>query len=202
MVFAISSSTWDGLSDGVAILIIAVLLLLGLLLGYALRGLVGRWQAQAIEKRMRLREEESESEIRAKRKEADIAARAAVVKAREEMLARPRIVREPPTREEVADLSLLLDELNREWAARTGEGPFRWKLRLMKTLWGSCHWRKRVVTYNSDLARRGRDLVEYVVVHELTHFRVRNHGPEFQSLMDELLPGWRERRRRLNKGLA
>ena len=125
-----------------------------------------------------------------------------VVKAREEMLARPRIVREPPTREEVADLSLLLDELNREWAARTGEGPFRWKLRLMKTLWGSCHWRKRVVTYNSDLARKGRDLVEYVVVHELTHFRVRNHGPEFQSLMDERLPGWRERRRRLNKGLA
>ena len=40
--FALSSSTWDGLSDGVAILIIAVLLLLGLLLGYALRGLVGR----------------------------------------------------------------------------------------------------------------------------------------------------------------
>ena len=82
--FALSSSTWDGLSDGVAILIIAVLLLLGLLLGYALRGLVGRWQAESIEKKMRLRDEEAEAEIKARLKEADIAARATVVKVREE----------------------------------------------------------------------------------------------------------------------
>lgn len=81
--FALSSSTWEGLSDGVAILIIAALLVVGLFLGYALRGLVGRWQAEAIEKRMRLREDEAESEIKARLKEADIAARAAVVKARE-----------------------------------------------------------------------------------------------------------------------
>ena len=78
------SSTWNLLSDGVAILIIAVLLLLGVLVGYALRGLVGRWRAETIEKQMRLREEESESEIKAKLKEADIAARAAVVRAQEE----------------------------------------------------------------------------------------------------------------------
>ena len=84
MLFAITSSTWDGLSDGVAILIIAVLLVVGLLLGYALRGLVGRWQAESIEKRMKLREEESEAEIKAQLKEAGISARAAVVKAKEE----------------------------------------------------------------------------------------------------------------------
>ena len=82
--FALTSSTWDGLSDGVAILIITALLLLGLFLGYALRGLVGRWQAESIEKKMRLREEEAEAEIKARLKEADISARATVVKAREE----------------------------------------------------------------------------------------------------------------------
>ncbi|MGN0853575.1 MAG: ribonuclease Y [Kiritimatiellia bacterium] len=84
MFFALASSTWDGLSDGVAILIIAALLVLGLLLGYALRGLVGRWQAEAIEKRMQLKEEEADSEIKARLKEADISARAAVVRAKEE----------------------------------------------------------------------------------------------------------------------
>ena len=83
MLFALSSTTWDGLSDGVAILIIAALLLIGLLLGYALRGLVGRWQAESIEKRMRLREEEAAADIKARLKEADISARAAVVKAKE-----------------------------------------------------------------------------------------------------------------------
>ena len=77
MLFALSSTTWDGLSAGVAILIIAALLLIGLFLGYALRGLVGRWQAESIEKRMRLREEEAEADIKARLKEADISARAA-----------------------------------------------------------------------------------------------------------------------------
>ena len=84
MLFALTSSTWDGLSDGVAILIIAALLLVGLFLGYALRGLVGRWQAESIEKRMKLREEESEAEIKARQKEAAISARAVVVRAKEE----------------------------------------------------------------------------------------------------------------------
>ena len=40
--------------------------------------------------------------------------------------------------------------------------------------------------------------VEYVVVHELTHLRVANHGPEFKALMDERMPDWRERRKALN----
>ena len=84
MLFALTSSTWDGLSDGVAILIIAALLLVGLFLGYALRGLVGRWQAESIEKRMKLREEEAEADIKAQLKEAGISARAVVVKAKEE----------------------------------------------------------------------------------------------------------------------
>lgn len=94
VLFALASHTWDGLSDGVAILIITALLLLGLALGYALRGLVGRWQAEAIEKRMRLREEEAEADIRARAKEADIAARAAVVKAQETFEASTRARRD------------------------------------------------------------------------------------------------------------
>jgi len=84
MLFALTSSTWENLSDGVAILIITALLLVGLMLGYAMRALVGRWQVESIEKKMRLREESAEAEIRARLKEADISARTAVVKAKEE----------------------------------------------------------------------------------------------------------------------
>ena len=64
----------------------------------------------------------------------------------------------------------------------------------------SCNWHRRHVTYNLDLALHPRDLGEYVVVHELTHLRVANHGPDFQRLMDARLPGWRMLRRRLNRG--
>ncbi len=81
---AVSSMSWSGLSDITGVLLVAMFIIAGAFFGYALRGLVGRWKAEAIEKRMRLREEEAESEVKARLKEADIAARAAVVKAREE----------------------------------------------------------------------------------------------------------------------
>ena len=42
-----------------------------------------------------------------------------------------------------------------------------------------------------------RELVEYVVVHELTHLRAHDHGPAFKAFMDARLPDWRLRRRRL-----
>ena len=59
--------------------------------------------------------------------------------------------------------------------------------------------RKRQTTYNAELARVPRELVEYVVVHELTHLQAANHGPRFYALMDKRLPGWKLRRRTLNK---
>jgi hypothetical protein len=55
------------------------------------------------------------------------------------------------------------------------------------------------VVYNAELVRAPRELIEYVVVHELTHLKVSNHGPRFRALMDERLPGWSVLRRRLNR---
>lgn len=96
-------------------------------------------------------------------------------------------------------LAELLGELHCAWCARLGEAGVSWKLRSMKSVWGTCHWRKRLVTYNTELARAPRPLVEYVVVHELAHLRVHDHGPRFYALMDERLPGWRDLRRRLSR---
>lgn len=82
--FAIAASDWQDVGDISSLMAIVLFSLAGLLLGYALRGLVGRWQAEAIERKMRLRLEETESEVKSRLKEADLAARAEVVKAREE----------------------------------------------------------------------------------------------------------------------
>ena len=72
----------------------------------------------------------------------------------------------------------------------------------MKTLWGVCHFSKRQITYARQLALKPRELVEYVVVHELTHLKVHNHGAAFKALMDARLPNWRSLRRRLNARAA
>lgn len=120
--------------------------------------------------------------------------------ARERAMARRPAARTPPAQEELAALAALLGELQALWTARLSESGVAWRLRRMKTLWGSCHWAKRRITYNAELARAPRELVEYVVVHELTHLQVHDHGPRFRALMDERLPGWPILRRRLNNG--
>lgn len=121
-----------------------------------------------------------------------------VEKTRRAALANPVPMKTPVTDGEQVVLKGVLAELHGQWAARLDEPNVAWKLRAMKSIWGSCHWRKRLVTYNTELARKPRDLVEYVVVHELTHLQAHDHGPHFQALMDARLPDWRARRNRLN----
>ena len=137
-----------------------------------------------------------------------------VKKVRGEVLARPAATRAPRiappagqpsaggypvTESELEALRTLLGELNASWAARVREEGVSWKIRNVKSLWGCCHWRDRYITYNAELARAPRELVEYVVVHEYTHFAAHNHGPRFYALMDERLPGWQTLRKRLNR---
>ncbi len=73
--------TWYDVGDATVGLLFG---LAGVLGGYALRGLIGRWQADAIEKQAKHRLTEADAEIKNRLKEADIQARAEVVKAREE----------------------------------------------------------------------------------------------------------------------
>ncbi len=122
-----------------------------------------------------------------------------ILKVRAETLARPKPDVRPIEDSELASLKTLLKELNDTWTLRLAEVGVTWKVRRMKSLWGSCHIPKRCITYNAELARVPREMVEYVVVHELTHLKAASHGPKFYHLMDERLPGWQELRRRLNK---
>jgi predicted metal-dependent hydrolase len=56
--------------------------------------------------------------------------------------------------------------------------------------------------FNLDLARVPMECIEYIVVHELTHLAVQNHGPAFQALMTQRLPSWKVIRKQLNDFIA
>lgn len=51
---------------------------------------------------------------------------------------------------------------------------------------------------NTELAKKSRDCLEYVLVHELVHLLVPPHSDRFRALMDQHLPQWRVLRDELN----
>ena len=72
------------------------------------------------------------------------------------------------------------------------------EIRKMKTRWASCIQRRNKIVFNVALGRVPVRCIEYVVVHELTHFDVSNHSEAFVKLMDGRLPRWRALRKELN----
>ena len=56
--------------------------------------------------------------------------------------------------------------------------------------WGSCS-RKGILTLAHDLAEQTHDFQDYVIVHELLHLRVPNHGRLFKAFMRVHLPLWK-----------
>jgi len=60
----------------------------------------------------------------------------------------------------------------------------------MKTKWGSCNRETRHIWFNSELAKKDPDCLEYVLVHEMTHYLERHHSERFTKLMDGFMPSW------------
>lgn len=75
-----------------------------------------------------------------------------------------------------------------------------WGIKRMKTKWGSCNADARRIWLNVELAKKPPECLEYLVVHELVHLRVRKHDERFFALMDKHLPSWRAMRKVLNGG--
>ena len=82
--------------------------------------------------------------------------------------------------------------LVRTWARVMNLEPKRITLRTMHRKWGSCSSRDNI-TLNKALGYLQPRLVEYVVVHELVHMLVFNHGPQFREVMTHYLPDWEAR---------
>lgn len=76
-----------------------------------------------------------------------------------------------------------------DWAARIGVAPAEVHLRAMRRKWASCSSRGRL-TFDTGLLRQPPAFADYVIVHELLHLRVPNHGKLFKSLLSALVPGW------------
>jgi predicted metal-dependent hydrolase len=75
----------------------------------------------------------------------------------------------------------------------------RFFVQRMKTKWGSCNHRAGSIRLNTDLARKPRECLEYIVVHEMVHLMESTHNARFMALMDQFMPKWQSYRDALNR---
>ena len=69
----------------------------------------------------------------------------------------------------------------------------------MKTRWGSCNPEKKTLLFNTELAKKDLNCIEYVVLHEAAHLIERTHNERFKSILDRYMPDWEDRKRTLNE---
>ena len=92
-----------------------------------------------------------------------------------------------------------VEPLAAQWQRRIGVKVERLFVRRMRTRWGSANPSLRTIRLNTDLAKKPRECMEYILVHELVHLLEPTHGSRFVSLMDRYLPAWQHRRDMLNR---
>jgi predicted metal-dependent hydrolase len=92
----------------------------------------------------------------------------------------------------------LIPRLIDKWRGQLGVQVGSYFLQRMKTKWGSCNHESRTIRLNTELAKKPKDLVEYVLVHEMLHLLEPTHSDRFIALLDEHYPLWREARADLN----
>ena len=92
-----------------------------------------------------------------------------------------------------------LPALMGKWQSATGIDVSDWRVKRMKTKWGSCNVTERRVWLNLELAKKPIHCLEYVIVHEMTHLIERNHNDAFIDHLDRCMPLWQSYREELNQ---
>ena len=84
------------------------------------------------------------------------------------------------------------------WEPRLNVTVCGFYVQQMKTKWGSCNPTALNIRLNTELAKKPKECLEYIIVHEMSHLLEPTHGPGFLALMDRFLPAWRGTRALLN----
>lgn len=77
------------------------------------------------------------------------------------------------------------------WSTKLKLTPTRLSIEKLKNKWGQCTDDGHI-TLSSDLAEASAEFQDYVIVHELLHLRIKNHGRLFMMYMNAYLPGWKD----------
>lgn len=93
----------------------------------------------------------------------------------------------------------LVPSLIKKWEPRLNVRVAGYFLQRMKTKWGSCNHNARHIRINTQLVTKPKDLLEYVIVHEMVHLIEPTHSDRFLTILGDHYPTWREARAELNE---
>jgi predicted metal-dependent hydrolase len=86
----------------------------------------------------------------------------------------------------------------KKWEPKLGVRVSGYFLQRMKTKWGSCNHVAGNIRLNTELVKKPKDLLEYVILHEMLHLIEPSHSERFLALLSKHYPTWREARAELN----
>lgn len=89
--------------------------------------------------------------------------------------------------ERVKNIKIMFDDLP----------EFTLRIRKMKTRWGVCNFTKKIITLNSELITKDISLIDYVIIHELCHFKHQNHSSLFWQEVEKYYPYYKKARKML-----
>lgn len=91
---------------------------------------------------------------------------------------------------------LFHERLDYWYSAFTREIPYpSLTIRKMTSRWGVCNSKLKRVTLNLELMKRDIDCLDYVIVHELSHFKEMNHSSKFWKVVEENYPNYKKVRK-------
>ena len=93
----------------------------------------------------------------------------------------------------------MIPPLIKKWEDKIGVKVNNYFLQRMKTKWGSCNHQAGHIRLNTELVKKPKDLLEYVVVHEMIHLIEPTHSEKFIALLQKHYPTWRDARSELNE---
>lgn len=98
-----------------------------------------------------------------------------------------------------AELRAAAQPIVTKWERQLGLRVERYYIQKMKTKWGSSNPKRNTIRLNLELAKKHPDCLDYIILHEMAHFLVPNHGTKFLGLLDCHMPHWRTIRKTLNE---
>lgn len=99
------------------------------------------------------------------------------------------------------NLRARIEPILQKWENRMGLFCSEWKIKKMKTKWGSCNKDAKRLWFNLELMKVDDACLEYVIVHELAHLKHKHHNKDFFNALSKFIPDWEYRKCILNQTL-